>query len=133
MARLPSLEELGADVSPKQNNLEAEAERVQEIDVDTQEVQSAAKTSLDFLAALAMPLIYDFPFPALFLAAWTWLLENTNKPRAFPQLALGLPRGFAKTTVIKLYVLYCILFTNKKFILIIGATATLAENVLISK
>ena len=127
---IPTLEQLGALDPPKTNDIEQEQERVQEIDADTQEVQEAAKTSLDFLAALAMPLVYAFAFPALFISAWQWLLDNTNKQRAFPQLALGLPRGFAKTTVIKLYVLFCILYTNKKFILIIGATATLAENIL---
>jgi hypothetical protein len=43
-------------------------------------------------------------------------------------LALGLPRGFAKTTLIKLFALYCILFTNRKFLLIVNAVEKLAIN-----
>lgn len=103
---------------------------VQEIGVSSQEVQEAAKKDLNFLAALIMPLVFEFSFPAVFLSVWTWLLEYVNKPRSFPQLALGLPRGFGKTTVVKLFVIYCILFTKKQFILIISAKASLAENIL---
>lgn len=105
-------------------------ENITEAAFQSQEVQTLAKEEMDFLAALAMPTIFQFGFPPVFKAVWQWLLAETFKIRSFPQLALGLPRGFGKTTVIKLYVLYCILFTQKKFILIISATATLAENIL---
>lgn len=104
--------------------------KVTEAAFNTQEVQELAKGSLDFLAALAMPLIFTFGFPPVFQSVWQWLLAATLEMRSFPQLALGLPRGFGKTTLIKIYILYCILFTNKKFILIISSTATLAENIL---
>lgn len=101
-----------------------------EVAAQSSEIQGAAKNSLDFLAALAMPTIFTFLYPTIFKAVWKWLLEHTLTPRAFPQLALGLPRGFGKTTFIKIYILYCILFTSKKFILVICSTATLAENIL---
>lgn len=105
-------------------------ENITEASFSSQEVHELAKGDMDFLAALAMPTIFQFGFPPVFKAVWEWLLTQTFLPRSFPQLALGLPRGFGKTTVIKLYILYCILFTQKKFILIISATATLAENIL---
>lgn len=95
-----------------------------------QEVHDLAKNSLDFLAALAMPTVFIYCFPRVFQAVWSWLLSFTSKARDFSQLALGLPRGFGKTTLIKIYVLFCILFTSKKFILIVSSTATLAENIL---
>lgn len=102
---------------------------VQETAFNSNEVQDLAKGSLDFLGALAAPLVFKFCFPPVFVSVWIWLLDNL-KPRTFPQLALGLPRGFGKTTVIKLFVLYCILFTNRKFILVISNTAKLAENII---
>ncbi len=105
-------------------------QNVQEQSFDTEQVQDAARTSLDFLAALAAPLSFIFCFPPVFISVWIWLVSYVSKPRSFPQLALGLPRGFGKTTVIKLFVLYCILFTNKKFILVISSTAKLAENII---
>lgn len=103
---------------------------IQEIGASPQEIQATAKADLNFLAALAMPLIFQYLFPTVFLSVWSWLLEHVHKVRAFPQLALGLPRGFGKTTVIKLFVLYCILFTNKKFILILSETAEKSHNII---
>lgn len=84
-----------------------------------QEALQAAKTSLDFLAALALPEVYKYAFPLLYLQFWDMITEILNKKRDFSQFALGLPRGFAKTLVIKLLILYAILFTDKRFILIL--------------
>ena len=92
------------------------------------QVINLARESMDFLAGLVAPLSFTFHFPPVFLSVWIWLLGFVHKTRSFPQLALGLPRGFAKTTVMKIFVMYCILFTKRRFILIIGNTATLAEH-----
>lgn len=99
----------------------------EDVSLDSTQAHEAAKSNLNFLAALAVPGMFKFLFPDHFIAIWQWLLEWTGKIRAFPQLAIGFPRGFAKTTFIKFYILFCILFTNKKFILIINNTASLAE------
>ena len=102
----------------------------QEQTFNAEEVHRLASQSLDFLGALAAPLSFIFCFPPVFISVWLWLLDFIKQPRTFPQLALGLPRGFGKTTVIKLFILYCILFTDKKFILVISNTAKLAENII---
>lgn len=96
----------------------------------TQQVIDTAKSSPDFLAGMAMPEVFEYLLPPMYLAVWDWLVENAEAKRKFPQLALGLPRGFAKTTLLKLFILYCILFTSKKFILIINAAVKLAVNTL---
>ena len=102
----------------------------QEVAFKSQEVQDTARQDLNFLAAIAIPEHFKFSFPPVFITVWLWLLDWVSKPRTFPKLALGLPRGFGKTTVIKLFILFCILFTRRKFILIISASADLAENIL---
>jgi len=109
---------------------EVETDNLQEASFHATEVSELAATSLDFLAAMAMPTIFKYYYPPVFVSVWSWLTSFSSKTRDFSQLALGLPRGFGKTTLIKLYTLYCILFTKKKFILIISSTATLAENFL---
>jgi hypothetical protein len=109
---------------------ETPVSNLEEASFNTSEVMELARTSLDFLAALAMPTIFTYYYPPVFISVWAWLTSYGSKIRDFSQLALGLPRGFGKTTLIKLYVLYCILFTSKKFILVISSTATLAENFL---
>lgn len=103
---------------------------IAEVTFSADQVHQAAKESLDFLAALALPTIFRYFFPHTYLAAWDWLLSYVHKERDFSQLALGLPRGFAKTTFIKIFILYCILFTKKKFILVCAETATKGENIL---
>lgn len=103
---------------------------LQEASFQASEVSELASKSLDFLAAMAMPTIFKYCYPPVFVSVWDWLTSFSSLTRDFSQLALGLPRGFGKTTLIKLYVLYCILFTKKKFILVISSTATLAENFL---
>ncbi len=101
-----------------------------EVGASITEINDLARQDLDFLAALIMPTIFEFCFPPVFKSVWDWLLGYAKEARSFPQLALGLPRGFGKTTLLKIFVVYCILFTNKKFILITAATAKMAENIL---
>ena len=93
------------------------------------QVQESAKNSLDFLAALATPETFKYFFPATYISIWQWLLLHAHKVRDFSQLALGLPRGFAKTSLVKLFVLYCILFTSRKFILITAENTSKAINI----
>jgi hypothetical protein len=103
---------------------------VHDLNFKHEDVVEAARTNLNFLAAFAMPAVFQYFFPRLLLAVWQLLVDSSGKVRDFTQLALGIPRGHAKTTLIKLFVLYCILFTQKKFILVISSTASLAENII---
>lgn len=103
---------------------------VQEVNMNAQEVHDTARSSLDFLAALALPTIFRYFFPDTYLKIWEWLLSFVHKERDFSQLALGLPRGFAKTTFIKIFLLYCILFTKKKFLLVCAENQGKGENII---
>ena len=103
---------------------------IAEIAANNEEIYTSARDSLDFLAALAMPAVFKYLFPAVFISVWTWLTEYIQKPRDFSQLALGLPRGFGKTMVIKLFILYTILFTSRKFILVLCETTSKAKNII---
>lgn len=103
---------------------------VAEIAATHEQLYTSARDSLDFLAALAMPTVFRYLFPAIFISIWNWLTTYINKPRDFSQLALGLPRGFGKTMVIKLFILYTILFTSRKFILVLCETTDKAKNII---
>ena len=110
----------GVDIADVGTNLNEEAAQqeqaaIQEVGVSSEQVQALAKQDLDFFAGFAMPYVFTYCFPDVFKqGVWPWLLDWVNKDRAFPQLALGLPRGFAKSTLMKFFLLYCILFTDKK-------------------
>lgn len=98
--------------------------------VSTSREQSidAARTNLNFLAAICVPEIFKWLFPPIFLALWQWITANLAIERGKQRLAIGLPRGFGKTIFLKLIVVYTILFTDRKFILIVCNTESLAEN-----
>ena len=129
---LELLESIGADTSGYQpeEKYQAQEDPVVENSYNRQEVIVAAEADVNFLAGLAMPTVFKYFLPPVLLTVWSLIKAAAHKTRDFSQFAIGIPRGHAKTTLIKIYILYCILFTNKKFILVISATATLAENVI---
>jgi hypothetical protein len=98
------------------------------VGVSREQAVALAKCDLNFFASLCIPDVFQFNFPAVFLAIWQMLTDGANKPVGQDRLAIGLPRGFGKTILLKLYVVWLILFTDRKFILIVCNTAALAEN-----
>jgi hypothetical protein len=109
---------------------EVQVEEVVEEAFDRAQVEESARNSLDFLAALSMPSVFRFFFPKTYHAIWSLLLSHVHKLRDFPQIALGFPRGFAKTTFIKLFILYVILFTQRRFIAICAKKEEKAEAII---
>ncbi len=103
---------------------------ISDFNLERTEAIKLCEENLDFLAMIAMPTVFDFGFPPVLQAAWSLFKSFSFKVKEFPQIALGIPRGHGKTTLIKLYILFCILFTNKRFILVIGSTASHAENII---
>ena len=95
-----------------------------------EQIVQLAETEMDMLAGLALPDVFTILFPPVFKALWQLLCDAAKKVGDFTQLAVGLPRGFGKTTVIKLFALWCILFSKKQFILIVGSNQTKAEAIL---
>jgi hypothetical protein len=86
------------------------------------------RTSLDFLASLILTDIYAYGYPPELKAAWQLICTSALQLLGKPKHAIGIPRGFAKTIILKLYVVWLVLFSDRKFILIICNTAGHAEN-----
>lgn len=106
-------------------------EDLAEVAFERDELVEACRTSLDMLASIAVPTVFQHCFPPILVAAWQLLTDSAlSTVKLFPQIALGIPRGHAKTTLIKLYALFCILFTKKKFILVLCDTSKNAENII---
>lgn len=105
------------------------AESTQKLALDRQEIVDRCRTDLNFLAPLAMPTVVTELFPPVFLAIWQLLIAKCSLQTIF-RLLLGLPRGHAKTTFIKLFCLYLILYTDRQFVLCLCASQPKAENFL---
>lgn len=97
-------------------------------DLPRDDTISLARENVNFFGGLCIPEVFIYFFPPIFLAIWNLLVEAANQAKGKLQLAIGLPRGFAKTLFLKLFVVYCILFTDRKFILIVCNTEGLALN-----
>lgn len=94
------------------------------------DVIEAMRTDMDFFAGVVLPEDCTLQFPGFYLWIWAQLTGVLTKVRDFSKYAIGLPRGHGKTQVIKLLIIYAILFTNKKYILIVGSTAKKANAIL---
>ena len=105
-------------------------ERHEEVNVSHAEAQKLAFQSMDFLGALALPSVVTIVFCAIFKIIWSLLTKALLESVGSKRFAIGLPRGHGKTIVIKLLTLWAILFTKRKFILIVGSTDELATNIL---
>jgi hypothetical protein len=96
--------------------------------VNRQELIDAAKEDLNLFAAICIPEIFRFNFPPIFLAIWKLLTDNALLEVGQEKIAIGLPRGFGKTVLLKLFVAWLVAFSDRKFIIVVCNTATLAEN-----
>ena len=99
--------------------------------VDPKEAYERGYTDFNFFAYIAMPDVMLCPFPEHYVAMWS--LVTSRDPDAIGKIlrfALGLPRGFAKTTFIKVLVAWLIVYQKVHFVLIVCATDDLAQNLL---
>lgn len=100
------------------------------VQISTPAIREACRQSIDYMAGVAAPHIYQFPFPPYYLTIFDILKEALTTERDFSKMALGFPRGFAKTTFLKFVVLWAIEFTKKRNVVIVCANDTLAKSFL---
>jgi hypothetical protein len=100
---------------------------ITELSTSAAEAAQLSQQDLNFLGMLAAPEEFTYSFPSFYIALFSLLTAFRSKLERY---AIGIPRGFAKTTFIKLLCLWYILFSHKQFILIVGAAEDLAVNTL---
>lgn len=98
--------------------------------LDHQQAYELARHDLDFFAMLALPLVTEYAYPETYHIIWQLLQDYSQRTRDFSKIAVGFPRGFAKTSLVKLAILWMIIFTNKTHIAVICSTATHAQNII---
>lgn len=103
---------------------------VEQVATSLEQAYESCRQDLDFFAMVALPLVTEYLFPETYHLIWRLLQEYSLRIRDFSKLAIGFPRGFAKTSLMKLAVLWMILFSNKNHIAVICSTATHAQNIL---
>jgi len=81
--------------------------------VNPHEAIKSAEQDMNFLALLCLFDVMQFKFPDMYLAMWELLRSKVHLVRDFSKIALGIPRGFAKTTLVKLFIVFCILLQER--------------------
>lgn len=104
--------------------------KTENVALKIENIIESCKQSLDFFAGFMMPEIFKHHFPLVFTQLWALLLEKIHLIRDFTKIVVGLPRGLGKTTLIKLFILYIVLFTDRHFVAIYSSREGLAENIL---
>jgi hypothetical protein len=90
------------------------------IKVEAKDVIEKAELDLNVLAMLCLFDTMQFKYPDMFIAMWQLMKSKVHLVRDFSKIALGIPRGFAKTTFVKIWIIYCVLFTSKQFVLVVS-------------
>jgi hypothetical protein len=96
----------------------------------TQDTINGMREDLDMMAAVSVPDVYISPMSDMHHSIWMLITEVIQAGETYTKHAIGIPRGHAKTHMLKLLILYCILFTDLRFILVVGNTLKLARNII---
>lgn len=107
------------------------ASTVENVNVSISEAYEKGRIDINFFAALAIPSVFLFPLPLFYLAIWQILANREQDLEGLlMRFALGLPRGHAKTTFIKILICWFIVYDKYSFALIICSNADLADSLL---
>lgn len=116
-------------VSSQLEELPSFADTVQ-VGVNTLDAYERGRVDINFFAGVALPDVCISALPHFYIACFQLIVirdpESIGKILRF---ALGLPRGHAKTTFIKILMAYFLAYNVASFILIVSATQPNAENI----
>lgn len=120
-----------SELSAAPEELEVGPVAIHELNVDPAEAYERGKVDINFFAALMLPTVVVSPLPAFYVAIFQMLTNRTVEQMGrILRFALGLPRGHAKTTFIKILIAWMIAYDKIKFAVIICANMPLAEELL---
>lgn len=100
---------------------------IEELHINNAQLKEAARMDADLFCALLLGDFYTLQFPPFYIALFQLLITQSDDPEELIRFALGLPRGFAKTTFIKCVVCYLILYQYNFFILFVAANEELGK------
>ena len=98
--------------------------------INKEEIEAQIKTDLNFFSAFVLPSEHEEDFPEIHCNIWQECLKSVNGLEKLCKFAIGLPRGHAKTQLMKFLLLYCILFTNRTFLMVVCNAVGLAQNLI---
>lgn len=123
-----------ADLAPVKMDFNEEAtsnSNFLDIGVDATAAKVRGKTDINFFASLCLPQVMISALPNFYLITFSILTQRETKDIGkILRFALGLPRGHAKTTFIKIIICWLIVYDRVSFALMVCASEALAEQLL---
>lgn len=102
-----------------------------DVSIDNIEAYKRGYVDINFFASMALPHVMVSPLPAFYVLVWQILvMRDKCDIGRIMRFALGLPRGHAKTTFIKVIIAWLICYDKISFALLICSTEPLAEELL---
>lgn len=104
----------------------------QEVSASVIDTYEKGKVDINFFASLCMPSVCIYPLPAFYVAIWYLIASNREEVLVGKLLrfALGLPRSHAKTTFVKILIVWLIVYDKISFPLLVCSNSDLAEPLL---
>lgn len=120
-----------AELAAASQSKEEKPFEVVEVQADPAIAYARGKDDFNFFAGLLIPQVMEFDFPPFYLGLF-FLLKNRSPEKIgrILRFALGLPRGHAKTTFIKILIAWLIVYDKISFAVIICANDELAEELI---
>lgn len=101
------------------------------ITVTQKEAYARGAIDFNFFSGLVLPDVCTDEWPPIFIAMFILLSTRTEESIGkVLRFALGLPRGFAKTTFLKIVICWLIAYDKVTYLLIVAATEDLASNII---
>lgn len=94
------------------------------------EIIARMEIDFNFFAQVMMPEVFTIAFPPAYLAKAQLCAYAANHLEEELQIGLGLPRGYAKTTLMKLICAHAIIFSPCRYFLCVGSSQPKAENII---
>jgi hypothetical protein len=99
-----------------------------EVVLSIEEIYNRGRIDINFFASLCIPEVCVYELPVFYLGCFQLLMQrNPEQVGKLLRFALGLPRGHAKTTFIKILICWMIVYDQAQFVLIVCANADLAQ------
>lgn len=120
-----------AELLESSNLTAGPAEELALINADPAALYERGKVDINFFGSMMLPDVVISPFPDFYVATFHMLMHRKDVDMGkIMRFALGLPRGHAKTTFIKILIAWLIVYDKISFAIIVCANESLAENLM---
>lgn len=101
-----------------------------QVGVDVLDAYERGRVDINFFAGIALPDVCISALPYFYIVCFQLIVNrNPEDIGKILRFALGLPRGHAKTTFVKILLAWMLAYGKAKYILVVCATQPNAENV----